>query len=390
MENKEQQLPVDQNEKDPVSSENDRIRELFEYEMTEVLLGFKREAVRFKRKDVSEYLDMELPPAGVDYTSTDIALEVCDYSEAEAITQTDMDLSSPEIAAVVFPDCPGSAKVSYTVKAEDSVISVKVPEIKEYISFPQSDNVKPDPVSVAFPDIPDTKVKLREEKTFALPESLIDKAFSEIQVFVPQTEARQSELSAEKHRAGYDIDSVGQEISVSGPEIPFGKIDNSKITVGSVSVSAGQVYFPFAEKSELSFDIEDAFSGVESTQKDMVFSQVHNMNLSYEMIPSAEIPDEIIFPFSGHYAVDYDIGSDVPDELPGADIRVGTISIGSLFAANADLSGIRISVPEAEPVVIPAFSDVEIAPPDYPEIPEKPDFSMYYADILESVSSEKQ
>ncbi len=396
MENEEQKLPVKQNESTHGSKDIDRIKELFEYEMTEVLLGFKREAVRFKRKDVSQYLDMELPPAGVDYVSSETELDSVDYNEAKPIEPIDLSITAPEITKTDMPDIPKLSEISTDIKATVPYVSVAVMDVPQNAAVSCSEQVTVLPVTTDIPHVPDAAVDLSKINDCTLPDKLIEKALIESRVIVPQIETSRPEIPSlsvpetDKYRVEADIVPVDMKVSMSASEINSSEIDSGKLTVGSVNVSGGQVSFPFSGKSELSFDFDGGFSDDDIIQKGIVFKPVQNLNFSHEIMPYGKISADTNVPLPEHYGVNYDTEPVVVDKVQTlANIKEIDVKKDLFSAAEVNLSGVSISVPEVVPVGFPSFLDVEIAPPDYPEIPEKPDFSDWYSDILESAGKEK-
>lgn len=135
----------------------ERAKALFEYEMTEVLLNFRQEAATMKGRDSSEYLSMEVPPAGVEYAAPAVALEGIGYEDkdtrvtldaetlrAEAPSDVsvtapaipDVDLTAVSVGAPAFvsvpaPEIPAvELSTAFHAETEDLSVSVPVPEVR--------------------------------------------------------------------------------------------------------------------------------------------------------------------------------------------------------------------------------------------------------------------
>ena len=76
----------------------ERAKELFEYEMTEVLLNFRSEVSTMRGKAEPGYVNREVPKAGVAYEAPDIAVAGIDYTEENTDIALDTDAVRADFA----------------------------------------------------------------------------------------------------------------------------------------------------------------------------------------------------------------------------------------------------------------------------------------------------
>lgn len=307
MENKEQQLPVEQNEQELADIE--RARELFEYEMTEVLLNFQSEVKSMKRRDVSEYLDMELPKAGIDYTAPEIGVKGIDYTD-EGIN---LSLNGQKLSAQPFQPVSGEI-------AEVPAVSVD---------------------TAAMPSLTVTKPPLTVEEMPVFDGNVFAAGIQK-KVAVQQPDA-----------AAWAIPDVKMQTAV----LAAGKVNQPQIAL-TVS-QPGAVSVPLMPKpAAVSFPAVEVPSDMNRTVSLPVLSEV---TLSSEGMDGVTVPDASPAKVTAVTAVSVEIKK--PDNLvPMQDSPV-------------------VAMPELPPV-----KAAEAAA--YPAIPEKPDFSMYYTDIMQSLKAE--
>ena len=352
MENNEQQLPVQQNEDLLEFSDAEKIKELFEYEMTEVLLGFKKEAVRFKRKDVSEYLDMDLPQTGIEYASPEIELNGIEYSETEKIA-------------------PFSVSVKETPSSEGNVPEIpKVPDVRLDVSV---SHISADDLVYTGANVPHTEkpdIHFAGNIDFILPDSLTDTVNADIRVSDIETKISDTKNPPvnipEIHSFGEIYSSRYNNTGVKDfeHEIPSANINTDHISAGKVSEKEIRTDIPSTEITGIVFAAEDI--------------RLHETALT-----------GIDMPHDTGIKNCFDLPT-VSDDRSFPDIDADTADINSdiLSAGTAEAPAISISVPLAKPFVFPVFSQIKTAEADYPDIPGKPDFSDYYSGIIESVRSE--
>lgn len=141
----------------------DKAKELFEYEMTEVLLNFKQEAASMKGTPSAEYLGMEVPAAGVEYQSPELEVEGIDYRETDAAVSIDSSALRTDLppVAVAVPEA-AAVELSTDVKIEvdeSAFTAAEVPSMAE-ITVPAAQ----EPVLTGV-DVPDVSL----DADFAIP-----------------------------------------------------------------------------------------------------------------------------------------------------------------------------------------------------------------------------
>lgn len=402
MDNKDQELSLQQQEEELQYSDIDRVKELFEYEMTEVLLGFKEEKVRFKRKDVSEYIDMELPKTDVDFSSSEIELKGIEYQDAKDIKPIE---TLPKDLQVSLPD---SIEITQTEQISIKTGILKSIELEKPLA--QDKDLKARTVSYVASDIemvsslgipvdvPDIALNPVSDDEIKLKTSLIDTQVTEPKIFEPMLRTDLKEPcvdvpSAGKIAAPYviepvivkgmtDIKGVNPNTTsveyVSEPvivkeedlkvSVPKGKIDPNKIDAGKADDMEIRVSVPDIDISGLKADVR--------------------VNTIPPVIKSAAVEVE----FTGSPVIDN-------NRFSIADVSLSEVKIDSPGEQNVNIIGIpEVKILKTEFPSVPECPDVseyfkeaasEIvvkkAEPEYPEIPECPDFSQYYEDIIEAV-----
>lgn len=156
------QQPADEEEKKPELTDIDKAKALFEYEMTQVLLGFKNEVKKMKAKDVSEYLGMDVPDAGVEYSAPEADVKGIGYTDAHSpemqeITpqeaQISVNVSVPEASVVDLSfGCEYTVSASVSVPAEKTVGSLAIKgdfEPSSQVSVPEAGKVSVPAVGAA-------------------------------------------------------------------------------------------------------------------------------------------------------------------------------------------------------------------------------------------------
>ena len=138
-------------------------KEQFEHEMTQVMLAFKNEVKNLKANDVSEYLEMDIGKAGVEFTPSEFevkemqtvsAPELASIEQIKGTEEISVNIAPPEYKAVdikalsfedkpvpsVNTEIPQAFKTDFKADADISVSSVETAVIPE-VSFtaPSSD-----------------------------------------------------------------------------------------------------------------------------------------------------------------------------------------------------------------------------------------------------------
>lgn len=392
MENEQQQLPVQQKDEFPEYSDIERTKALFEYEMTEVLLGFKKEAVRFKRRDVSEYLDMELPQAGVDYTSPDISLKGIEYSETDSIPPLDVSVNTPQslkAGTSEFTDI-NAIKLRPIISSKPEIIPVSgemnIPQIEDI--FSNIENAELSAVRLNLPETQSIKIEYDNNSISALSEGVPA-------VTVPEIKLQQSEKPAitvpqtSAHKVQFNAGALSVNGDVLLTEIPSVEVDVGKLSVGNIGQIGIQVSFPPQEKNDLSVSFEKISVEDLLSETDIQAEVPGICSVDADITPYYIQTADISVPAVDAYGLSYDIQPvPVSKTTAAADVSVLEISREAFDINAVKEFDINVSVPRAEPPVFSSVSDIETAAVDYPDIPEKPDFSDYYSDILDSIKTE--
>ena len=111
----------------------DRAKELFEYEMTEVLLNFKSEVSTMRGKAEPDYINREVPKAGVAYEAPDIAVEGIDYTESNTDIALDTDAVRADFAVSFDGNVPAVPAFTQqaVVTTEAPAFTAEVPDVPQ-------------------------------------------------------------------------------------------------------------------------------------------------------------------------------------------------------------------------------------------------------------------
>lgn len=284
----------------------DRARELFEYEMTEVLLNFKNEVKSMKGSAESEYLSMEVPKAGVECNIPEIAVEGIDYGEADTAVAIDSSSLRVDTNVVFDGDIPSAAIAFEQNSSEASVdaaafeaASFDVPVVKLAENAPEVTKLS---VSVDAPTVPEVNSAL-----FTAPQSE-----TAVSVELPEEKAAvdfiapQIQTSADVKVPGTEqvalpaIQAVEQEsvritaVEAQKPELPGLPELNEELPSVSVPVISDVKLAPdlSAPKAALDIDVPDAnasFDGI------IVLPEQTAAEIEYPGIPAPQ-------DFSAYYA----------------------------------------------------------------------------------------
>ena len=259
----------------------ERAKELFEYEMTEVLLNFRSEVSTMRGKAASGYVNREVPKAGVAYEAPDIAVAGIDYTEENTDIALDTDAVRADFAVSfdgAVPEIPVFTQQT-AVTTEAPAFTAEVPDVPQ-VSISEMQAAEVQTVTAEVPDIP----VFRADALFAAPKA--------------QTAA----------------------VSVAVPEAQIG----------------ASFALPSAEQGEAPvMNTDAAFPAIDVPQTESV-------------------------------------------SLPSGAVTAPTVEIDVAVPETA-LPTLSIGIPENR----------ETAPVPYPEIPETPDFSAYYAEITEAIKQEQ-
>lgn len=298
----------------------ERAKELFEYEMTEVLLNFRSEVSTMRGKAAPGYINREVPKAGVAYEAPDIAVAGIDYTEENTDIALDTDAVRADFAVSfdgAVPEIP--------VFTQQTAVTTEAPAFTAEV-----------------PDIP----VFRADALFAAPKAQT----AAVSVAVPEAQIG----------ASFALPSAEQgEAPVMNTDVP--PVDATRFAVGAVSTAEVTV-----ENIEVPVVAIAEPAAVSLEQPALSIAEV-----SAPAVPAISVQTDAAFP-----AIDVPQTESV--SLPSGAVTAPTVEIDVAVPETA-LPTLSIGIPENR----------ETAPVPYPEIPETPDFSAYYAEITEAIKQEQ-
>ena len=425
-------------------SDAERNKELFEYEMTEVLLQLKGEFAKFSGKDlklettrfaapeiniqdnipdiVVEQIKIDTPDIGADLSRKPFVLPDVD------IRKTDINYrEAPDVSAVVFDKVKISSHKTDHLNAvrPQSItiepVGVRMPEINAEVPLiGKADDISDVTVQIKTVDIPETEVSMHD---------LGEVSVRKISVDIPETKVSMHDLGEVSVR----------KISVDIPETEVSMHDFGEVSVRKISVDIPETEVSMHDLGEvsvrkISVDIPDTVINIGYRSAEISVSR------SAEAVSVPNIPQNADIP-----AVNVSIDADIPtvklhsavyyapvtikmkeNDLIAAEIQqIRPYSGGSVTRKTAEINDVsvrgittvkiaevktdskKIDVPQSisvSPVKnidvkkkkkkidhdCPAIKTVEISPvtirmTDRIAVPEKPDFSGEIQSILESI-----
>ena len=403
-------------------SDAERNKELFEYEMTEVLLQLKGEFAKFSGKDlklettrfaapeiniqdnipdiVVEQIKIDTPDTGADLSRKPFVLPDVD------IRKTDINYrEAPAVSAVVFDKVKISSHKTDHLNAvrPQSItiepVGVRMPEINAEVPLiGKADDISDVTVQIKTVDIPETEVSMHD---------LGEVSVRKISVDIPETEVSMHDLGEVSVRKIY-VDIPETEVSMHD----LGEVSVRKISVDipdtvintgyrsaeiSVSRSAEAVSVPNIPKNADIPAVNVSIDADIPTVK--LYSAVDYAPVTVKMKGNDLIAAEIqqIRPYSG--------GTVTRKTAEINDVSVCGITAVKIAKVKTDSKKIdvpqSISVSPVKNIAVnvekakidhdcPAIKTVEISPvtirmTDRIAVPEKPDFSGEIQSILESI-----
>ena len=321
----------------------ERAKELFEYEMTEVLLNFRSEVSTMRGKAASGYVNREVPKAGVAYEAPDIAVAGIEYTEENTDIALDTDAVRADFAVSfdgAVPEIPVFTQQT-AVTTEAPAFTAEVPDVPQ-VSIPEMQAAEVQTVTAEVPDIP----VFRADALFAAPKAQT----AAVSVAVPEAQIG----------ASFALPPAEQgEAPVMNTDVP--PVDATRFAVGAVSsaeVSVENIEIPVVAIAE------PAAVSLEQTALSIA-------EVSAPAVPAISVQTDAAFP-----AIDVPQTESV--SLVYDEKKAPTVEIDVAVPETA-LPTLSIGIPENR----------ETAPVPYPEIPETPDFSAYYAEITEAIKQEQ-
>ena len=321
----------------------ERAKELFEYEMTEVLLNFRSEVSTMRGKAASGYVNREVPKAGVAYEAPDIAVAGIDYTEENTDIALDTDAVRADFAVSfdgAVPEIPVFTQQT-AVTTEAPAFTAEVPDVPQ-VSIPEMQAAEVQTVTAEVPDIP----VFRADALFAAPKAQT----AAVSVAVPEAQISPS----------FALPSVEQgDAPIMNTDVP--SVDAARFAVGAVSTAEVTV-----ENIEVPVVAIAEPAAVSLEQPALSIAEV-----SAPAVPAISVQTDAAFP-----AIDVPQTESV--SLVYDEKKAPTVEIDVAVPETA-LPTLSIGIPENR----------ETAPVPYPEIPETPDFSAYYAEITEAIKQEQ-
>ena len=321
----------------------ERAKALFEYEMTEVLLNFKNEVRAVKDSPAAEYINMEVPKSGVAYDAPDIAVEGIGYTETAADVALDADALQIETSAAFGGEVPEVPEITldsgFEAKLDEAAFAPAVVSVRE---VKLADSIAADLTTVA-PEVPEVP-ELDTEALFAVPAEEFDLP----SVAVPD---------ARTEPTVFDIPPA-EMLTVPAIHADAPAVDTASLTAGeaapvAVEVSVelpGAVSVPEIDAPEL--------RPVEVEVSEIAAPAVPDLTIREAELPAVELP-----------------------AVPAVSLRGEPPAI----QVTAEVAVPEVQVPVPPTIKLTAQEPAAI---EYPEIPECPDFSAYYADITETLQNE--
>lgn len=351
MEDFVQQIPVQQSEEPDFEALElqtmEKTKLLFEYEMTSVLLNFRNEVKNLKGKDVSEYLDMEVPKASVDFTAPDIQLESVGFTQIPGRISFDTTASADIKASVNISELPEIHSVSVGMSCGD--VSALPLKTIDGVNIP----------TVSVPDISGCAAAVTEKTVAA--------AVPEKMVFSPEIKSQQL---------------IMPDITVPDTEIQFSGIKTAdlsgNITKPSIHIDDAQGFKTpvLPEVRAVSIENGSAFENVSISAIEMKNDvQLAEISVPVQEVGVISLPEIQVKEISDVTPVIVDI----PEKYSSVDIAAAPSVKKPDGIIIADIS---------KGFCFPEIPPAETKTAEYPDIPEKPDFSAYYKDILDSLRAE--
>ncbi len=403
-------------------SDAERNKELFEYEMTEVLLQLKGEFAKFSGKDlklettrfaapeiniqdnipdiVVEQIKIDTPDIGADLSRKPFVLPDVD------IRKTDINYrEAPAVSAVVFDKVKISSQKTDHLNAvrPQSItiepVGVRMPEINAEVPLiGKADDISDVTVQIKTVDIPGTKVSMYD---------LGEVSVRKISVDIPETKV-----------SVHDLGEVSvRKISVDIPETEVSMHDLGEVSVRKISVDIPDTVINTGYRSaEISVSRSAEAVSVPNIPKN---ADIPAVNVSIDTdIPTVKLHSAVAYaPVTVKMKENDLIAAEIQQIRPysGGSVtrktaEINDVSVRGITAvkiAEVKTDSKKIDVPQSisvSPVKniavnvekakidhdCPAIKTVEISPvtirmTDRIAVPEKPDFSGEIQSILESI-----
>ena len=359
-------------------SDAERNKELFEYEMTEVLLQLKGEFAKFSGKDlklettrfaapeiniqdnipdiVVEQIKIDTPDIGADLSHKPFVLPDVD------IRKTDINYrEAPAVSAVVFDKVKISSHKTDHLNAvrPQSItiepVGVRMPEINAEVPLiGKADDISDVTVQIKTVDIPETEVSMHDlgevsvrKISVAIPDTVINTGYRSADISVSRSAEAVSVPNIPKNA---DIPAVNVSIDADIPTVKL----HSAVDYAPVTVKMKENDLIAAEIQQIR-----PYSGGSVTRKTAEINDVSVRGITAVKIAEVKTDSKKI---------------DVPQSI--------SVSPVKNIAVNVEKAKIDHDCPAIKTVEI---SPVTIRMTDRIAVPEKPDFSGEIQSVLESI-----
>ena len=456
-------------------SDIDKLKELFEYEMTGVLLHFKGETELTENDLLREYMEMEVPPAAVAFQLPESTVEdtmkisfaevgtiaLVDFQpqakEAEKLSihyenplplqvkfdaihaEPDYDscrvagksgefkaVSVPELKKNTPPETINTAitnglggllpsptlsgaevlKVSDTMKKqEDTTVTVSVPEVADFRRF-RSILTHSNAGEMRM-ELPDSKISADK---LALPSKKEQKKAVSVQVKIPNHVGFSSVFAPLEVERQQFADGVASEFDAEKLKLSPKAESEEHIRIQVAILDSVRVFSGFAPlKVERRQFQSGVISAINAEKLTLLPKTEPKGNISIQ----AGIPDDVrLSPDFAPPEVDRQQFQKEtkfqPVSVANGDFRIQNVAIEqgqfpavtlvqSVPDGGTKINGEKITkdsisvemspIQDEIPFSAPNLSTGTLAKAEYPDVPQKPDFSAYYQDILDSVKA---
>ena len=356
-------------------SDIDRARALFEYEMTGVLLNFQNEAEQMQGDVISEYMEMAVPDPRFEYSAPDIEIENINVDVSNSNNTVD--------AVIIQADSPKISITEFVAIDNFDSLSLNVSSKVDRSSFVHTvdDGLFKKPVTAMISDVINT--------------DMVKKSIVEEIVYSDVSDPMKSlNEHIAKLKAGYKV-TIGRNLEVKRPPRKIRNI------LTHSNANSMRMKLP---KSDVDLSVFDSFSrkkDVQASSAVFVSVSVSYPTNSIALNPLDLASDEnerkrnidVETISTGHFnpphteTVTVD-RTDFPQVTESHSHRINSEAITSGKIGITDLSVDVGNINNDGKFAVPEMNTDTDIKADYPIIPEMPDLSGYYQDILDSVKAE--
>lgn len=349
----------------------DRSKELFEYEMTEVMRLFRKEADRLLNGIAENAPDVEIPAASLEYTSAEVKLTAPKMAVFDKEVMMELALRTP-------------IKPEMDVEGHGDVKQVGLTSSVGEISVDRAAFQK------AAADVPAVSIDFSpaEAKTSFPDGSIFEPAVPKnISALTECSEAiRSFSLNAEDFRGAvipaFDESFAGNDRSVTVNRASFsggGRIPtiNRKFADADRSVTFDKAAFADAEPKAPHMDKSFAKTDRSVSLDKAAFAKAE---------PKAPAVDKSFAMADRSVTVSSAAFAEAAVSVP--DVKISSETEIKAHADKGAFESIGLTVPNAPKIELKEHEAVKLSAVKFPDVPEKPDLSGAFAEILDSVRKE--